>query len=65
MRYYSLSTITEVALTTGFCDQSYFIKQFEKIVGLTPYKKLAVLAKFFNSMPGKILQTDTTLVSRQ
>ena len=29
-------TITEVAMTTGFCDQSHFIKQFEKIVGLTP-----------------------------
>lgn len=29
-------TITEVALTTGFCDQSHFIKQFEKFVGLTP-----------------------------
>lgn len=34
-------TITEVALATGFCDQSHFIKQFEKIVGLTPtdYKR--------------------------
>lgn len=31
-----IPTITEVALTTGFCDQSHFIKQFEKIVGLTP-----------------------------
>lgn len=30
------TTITEVALTTGFCDQSHFIKQFKKIVGLTP-----------------------------
>ena len=29
-------TITEVALTTGFCDQSHFIKQFEKQVGLPP-----------------------------
>lgn len=29
-------TITEVALTTGFCDQSHFIRQFEKLVGLTP-----------------------------
>lgn len=35
------ATLTEVALTTGFCDQSHFIKQFEKYVGLTPsaYKK--------------------------
>lgn len=34
-------TITEVALATGFCDQSHFIRHFEKIVGLTPtdYKK--------------------------
>ena len=30
------NTITEVALTTGFCDQSHFIKQFEKYVGLPP-----------------------------
>ena len=35
------ATLTEVALTTGFCDQSHFIKQFEKYVGLTPtaYKR--------------------------
>lgn len=30
------ATLTEVALSTGFCDQSHFIKQFEKYVGLTP-----------------------------
>ncbi len=29
-------TITEVALAMGFCDQSHFIKQFEKYVGLPP-----------------------------
>lgn len=29
-------TMTEVALTTGFCDQSHFIKQFKKQVGLSP-----------------------------
>ena len=29
-------TITEAALTTGFRDQSHFIKQFEKYVGLPP-----------------------------
>lgn len=29
-------TMTEVALTTGFCDQSHFIKQFEKQVGMSP-----------------------------
>lgn len=28
--------ITEVAMNTGFCDQSHFTKHFEKIVGLTP-----------------------------
>lgn len=40
-------TITEVALTTGFCDQSHFIKQFEKLVGLTPstYKLSAGIYK--------------------
>lgn len=40
-------TITEVALTTGFCDQSHFIKQFEKHVGLTPstYKLSASIFK--------------------
>lgn len=34
-------TITEVALITGFCDQSHFIKQFKKYVGLPPmtYKR--------------------------
>lgn len=31
-----IDSITEVALTTGFCDQSHFIKHFEKYVGLTP-----------------------------
>lgn len=30
------ATIAEVALATGFCDQSHFIRHFEKIVGLTP-----------------------------
>ena len=29
-------TITEVALTAGFCDQSHFRKHFEKQVGLSP-----------------------------
>ena len=33
---HNAETITEVALTTGFCDQSHFIKQFEKYVGLPP-----------------------------
>lgn len=31
-----IDSITEVALTTGFCDQSHFIKHFERYVGLTP-----------------------------
>ena len=33
-------TITEVALATGFCDQSHFNKWFKKIVGLTPSEYL-------------------------
>ena len=28
--------MAEVALTTGFCDQSHFIHQFEKVVGISP-----------------------------
>lgn len=32
----NVDSITEVALTTGFCDQSHFIRHFEKYVGLTP-----------------------------
>ena len=32
----SITSMTEVALTTGFCDQSHFIKHFERYVGLTP-----------------------------
>ncbi len=30
--------LTEVAMDTGFCDQSHFIKQFKKNVGLTPLR---------------------------
>ena len=35
-------TVAEVALATGFYDQSHFIRCFEKIVGLTPseYKRV-------------------------
>lgn len=35
------SSVTEVALATGFFDQSHFIRCFEKLVGLTPteYKR--------------------------
>lgn len=29
-------TITEVAMATGFCDQSHFIRHFERILGITP-----------------------------
>lgn len=32
----SKKSITEVALGTGFCDQSHFIRQFEKMLGITP-----------------------------
>lgn len=37
----NVNTLAEIALATGFCDQSHFIKQFEKRVGLTPtiYKR--------------------------
>lgn len=40
-------TIAEVALDTGFCDQSHFIKCFKKIVGMTPnaYQKVAKISK--------------------
>ncbi len=40
-------TIAEVALDTGFCDQSHFVKCFKKIVGMTPasYQKVAKLSK--------------------
>ncbi len=30
------ATLTETALTAGFCDQSHFIKQFKRQVGLPP-----------------------------
>lgn len=33
---HTAKSITEVALITGFCDQSHLIKQFEKQVGLPP-----------------------------
>ncbi|MBP3476738.1 MAG: AraC family transcriptional regulator [Lachnospiraceae bacterium] len=34
--------VTKVAMEAGFCDQSHFIRQFEKTVGLKPtaYKKV-------------------------
>ena len=37
--------LTEIALATGFCDQSHFIKQFEKKVMLKPsaYKKCCLV----------------------
>ena len=40
-------TIAEVALDTGFCDQSHFIRCFKKIVGITPasYQKVAKISK--------------------
>lgn len=30
------TSMAEVALDTGFCDQSHFIRQFEKLLGLSP-----------------------------
>ena len=40
-------TIAEVALDTGFCDQSHFVRCFKKIVGMTPasYQKVAKISK--------------------
>ena len=40
-------TIVEVALDTGFCDQSHFVRCFKKIVGMTPasYQKVAKISK--------------------
>ena len=40
-------TIAEVALDTGFCDQSHFVRCFKKIVGMTPtsYQKVVKLSK--------------------
>lgn len=40
-------TIAEVALETGFCDQSHFVKCFKKIVGMPPaaYKKVVRISK--------------------
>ena len=29
-------TCTEIAYEVGFCDQSYFIKQFRSVTGVTP-----------------------------
>ena len=50
-------TITEVALTTGFCDQSHFIKQFEKYVGLPPliYKSSSEIISHNASIPSGAL----------
>lgn len=41
--------ITEVALATGFCDQSHFIKWFKHIVRLTPTKYLEVQVNPFTT----------------
>ncbi len=51
------ATITEVALTTGFCDQSHFIKQFEKYVGLSPltYKYSSEIIPHNASIPSGAL----------
>lgn len=40
------NSITEVALTTGFCDQSHFNKWFQKIVGLTPTEYIGAQGNF-------------------
>lgn len=40
-------TIAEVALDTGFCDQSHFVRCFKKIIGMTPasYQKAVKLSR--------------------
>lgn len=45
-------SITEVALITGFCDQSHFIKHFEKQVGLTPTAYKASCRLLTAGLPG-------------
>ena len=44
-------TMTEVALTTGFCDQSHFIRLFERYVGLTPSAYLTSCASLRKLTP--------------
>jgi transcriptional regulator GlxA family with amidase domain len=41
-------TVTEIAMQTGFCDASYFSKQFKKFAGCTPleYKREAIGINF-------------------
>ena len=29
-------SLSEIALNVGFCDQSYFTKEFKKAMGITP-----------------------------
>lgn len=43
---HQIPMLTEVALLTGFCDQSHFIKQFKKFVGLPPsgYKAACIFS---------------------
>ena len=43
--------ITEVALATGFCDQSHFIRHFKKHFGLTPTAYQAAYHQLPNSAP--------------
>lgn len=48
-------TLTKVALTTGFYDQSHFIRLFKRIVGVTPsaYKNLCFDLKEIEPIPPK------------
>jgi transcriptional regulator GlxA family with amidase domain len=41
-------SVTEIAMLTGFCDGSYFSKQFKKYAGCTPleYKRESIGVSF-------------------
>lgn len=62
------SNFTEVALATGFYDQSHFIKSFKKIVGVTPSGYLVAISEFptsdFNKGQERTLQTETIRLSQ-
>ncbi len=60
---HEVDTITDVALTTGFCDQSHFIKQFEKYVGLPPltYKSSSgIIPQNTSISPGTLVSLGDT-----
>jgi AraC family transcriptional regulator len=50
-------TLSEVALSLGFCDQSHFSRAFRKITGTTPrqYGELTDKSKPPGALPGQCL----------